>query len=482
MGRLDEVLAQDEKREAVNKVRNRDLRAVGFIVPIVGEALLYSIATITNDRSLTRTVPDAILEPMSPRFTDVGEKLSGPSGIQELMEDLGQALSGDPTMRMLGGGNPAAVPEVQAIWRERMQEMSINGELDRALGNYDPPGGNPQFRERFAEFLNRNCGWDVSAKNIAVLPGGQTAFFYLFTLLAGRRQGMTNRILLPIVPEYIGYANQGLDPDSFVAMQPLIEDLGGNTFKYRIDFDQLRITPDIAAICLSCPTNPSGNVVDEGDLNRLRKLAAEHAIPLLLDQAYGRPFPGAIYVDWSPVWDPGMIVSLSLSKLGLPGTRTSVIVADEKYTQALASMNAVVALANGNLGQQLVSPLLEGDALVKLSREVIRPFYEKKCIAASDCLHRALRGRADYALHATEGAFFLWLWVKGLPITAAELYVRLKRRKVLVVPGHYFFFGLKEDWAHRHECIRITYSQDDRIVREGLEIIADEIAQVMAHG
>lgn len=482
MGRLDEVLAQDEKREAVNKVRNRDLRAVGFIVPIVGEALLYSIATITNDRSLTRTVPDAILEPMSPRFTDVGEKLSGPSGIQELMEDLGQALSGDPTMRMLGGGNPAAVPEVQAIWRERMQEMSINGELDRALGNYDPPGGNPQFRERFADFLNRNFEWDVSAKNIAVLPGGQTAFFYLFTLLAGRRQGMTTRILLPIVPEYIGYANQGLDPDSFVAMKPLIEDLGDNTFKYRIDFDQLRITPDIAAICLSCPTNPSGNVVNEEDLNRLRKLAAEHDIPLLLDQAYGRPFPGAIYVDWSPVWDPGMIVSLSLSKLGLPGTRTSVIVADEKYTQALASMNAVVALANGNLGQHLVSPLLAGEALVKLSREVIRPFYEKKCIAASDCLHRALRGRADYALHATEGAFFLWLWVKDLPITAAELYVRLKRRKVLVVPGHYFFFGLKEDWAHRHECIRITYSQDDRIVREGLEIIADEIAQVMAHG
>jgi valine--pyruvate aminotransferase len=223
------------------------------------------------------------------------------------------------------------------------------------------------------------------------------------------------------VPEYIGYANQGLDPDCFVAMKPLIEDLGGNIFKYRIDFDKLRITPDIAAICLSCPTNPSGNVVDEGDLNRLRKLAAEHGIPLLLDQAYGRPFPGAIYVDWSPVWDPGMIVSLSLSKLGLPGTRTSVIVADEKYTQALASMNAVVALANGNLGQHLVSPLLEGDALVKLSREVIRPFYEKKCIAASDCLHQALRGRADYALHAAEGAFFLWLWVKGLPIIGGTL-------------------------------------------------------------
>ena len=419
---------------------------------------------------------------MNATFTSAGQKLSGPSGIQELMEDLGQALSGDPAMRMLGGGNPAAVPAVQAIWRERISEMTANGELDRALGNYDPPGGNPRFRELFADFLRRECGWKVTAKNVVVMPGGQTAFFYLFTLLAGRRKTGATKILLPIVPEYIGYANQGLDEDAFIAMKPLIEEREGNVFKYRIDFDRLKITPDVAAICLSCPTNPSGNVVDASDLQRLRAMAEEHGIPLMLDQAYGRPFPGAIYVDWSPVWDEHMIISLSLSKLGLPGTRTSVIVADEKYTHALANMNAVVALANGNLGQQIVSPLLKGDSLIQLSNTVIRPFYEAKSRSASAYLHECLRGRADYALHASEGAFFLWLWVKNLPIPASELYQRLKKRKVLVVPGHYFFFGLEEDWIHRHQCIRITYSQSDQVVKDGLEIIADEIAQVTAKG
>jgi alanine-alpha-ketoisovalerate/valine-pyruvate aminotransferase len=37
-----------------------------------------------------------------------------------------------------------------------------------------------------ADFLRRTCGWECEAKNIVVLPGGQTAFFYLFTLLAGQ--------------------------------------------------------------------------------------------------------------------------------------------------------------------------------------------------------------------------------------------------------------------------------------------------------
>ncbi|MBX7208373.1 MAG: valine--pyruvate transaminase [Verrucomicrobiaceae bacterium] len=409
-------------------------------------------------------------------FTDIGAKLAGPSGIQELMEDLGQALTSDPQMRMLGGGNPAAVPGMQALWRRRVQELVAEGAaLDRALGNYDPPGGNPQFRELFADFLRRNCGWDVAPKNIVVMPGGQSAFFYLYTILAGNSAGKKRRVLFPITPEYIGYANQTLERDCFSAVRPRIDECEGNIFKYRIDFDRLCITDDVAAVCLSCPTNPTGNVISADELGALRRLCAHHGIPLILDQAYGMPFPGAIYVDWQPVWDQDMIVSISLSKLGLPGTRTSVIVAHERITIALANMNAVVALANGNLGQAILKPLLAGDELISLSQNVIRPFYEQKSRTAAAVLHDKLNGRADYGLHASEGAFFLWLWLKNLRITSADLYQRLKRRKVLVVPGHYFFFGLDEPWDHSQQCLRITYSQDDRIVREGLEIIADEV-------
>ena len=46
------------------------------------------------------------------------------TGTLELMEDLGNALtSGRDEMLMMGGGTPAHIPEVQAIWRERMQAL-----------------------------------------------------------------------------------------------------------------------------------------------------------------------------------------------------------------------------------------------------------------------------------------------------------------------------------------------------------------------
>ncbi len=79
-------------------------------------------------------------------------------------------------------------------------------------------------------------------------------------------------------------------------------------------------------------------------------------------------------------------------------------------------------------------------------------------------------------MHRSEGALFLWFWFPGLPITSQELYRRLKKRGVLVIPGDYFFFGLDQpDWPHRNECIRVSYAMDETIVRDGLCIIAEEV-------
>ncbi len=409
-------------------------------------------------------------------FSDIGSRLSGPSGIQELMDDLGIALTTHPNIRMLGGGQPAAIPEVQALWRERMVEIVSESEtLDRMLLNYDPPRGNPRFRETFAAFLHRECNWSVTAENIAVMPSSQAAFFMLFNLLAGDTGGRKRRILFPIAPEYIGYANQGLSEDMFVSCPGIIEERGPHDFKYRVDFDRLKITPDIAAICISCPTNPTGNVITADEFTRLRDLAREHDIPFIVDNAYGHPFPGVIYTDFTPQWEEGMIFSISMSKVGLPGVRTSMVVASPEIIKALGNMNAIASLANGNVGQTLLSGFLADDTLLRISREIIRPFYQQRSDRAVAILQEQLGDHLPWALHAREGAFFLWLWFKELPITSAALYKRLKDREVLVIPGHYFFYGLKESLPHSQQCIRLTFSQPEAIVREGLEILADEV-------
>ena len=61
-----------------------------------------------------------------------------------------------------------------------------------------------------------------------------------------------------------------------------------------MDFDALENLPDlkedkIGAICCSRPTNPTSNVLTDGEMARLDALAQEHGIPLIIDNAYGTP-------------------------------------------------------------------------------------------------------------------------------------------------------------------------------------------------
>ncbi len=408
-----------------------------------------------------------------------GKNLCEGSGIGELMDDLGEALAGGENMRMLGGGQPAHVPEMDAVWRQRMEEIAAEeGGLEKMLGNYDAPAGGEAFRSALASLFKKEFGWDVTYENFAVTMGGQTAFFFLFNALAGRfSDGRRKKILLPLLPEYIGYANQAVGEDFFEAIPAKIEKQGDHGFKYRVDFETLNPGDEIAAICVSRPTNPSGNVLTDDEIKRLRGIARERGIPLIIDNAYGAPFPNIIFSEVAPVWDKDMILTLSLSKIGLPGTRTGIVVASKEVCRAVSSMTSIVGLANGNVGQEIMRPLIESGEVLRLSQEVVKPFYEEKSKQAQEWISQYFGEKFPYFVHRSEGALFLWIWFEGLPIPTKELYQRLKERSVLVVPGEYFFFGLPEgiDWGHARECIRMTYTMPAKMVEEAIEIIAEEV-------
>lgn len=408
------------------------------------------------------------------RFSHFGSRFMQDSGVIQLMDDLGDALR-QPGMIMLGGGNPARIPQMESYFSARMAQMLETGEFADLISVYDAPEGNYALREALAGLLQRECGWPVTPEHIALTTGSQTGFFYLFNLLGGNlTDGRRGRILLPVTPEYIGYADVGIEPDLFVARRPQIEIQERPFFKYRLDFDALAIDDGVSAICVSRPTNPTGNVLTGEELTRLSALARSHELPLIIDNAYGWPFPNILYVDDVMPWEPHVIMCLSLSKLGLPGARTGIIVADPAIIRGAKGMNALISLAPNSLGAALTLDAIRSGEILRLAQEVIQPHYQAKADQAVQWLSDALDD-VEFYIHRPEGAFFLWLWFKGLPISSQELYERLKAQGVIVLSGHHFFPGLTGTWAHRHECIRINYAGDPAIVQAGIERIAAEV-------
>jgi valine--pyruvate aminotransferase len=423
-------------------------------------------------------------------LSSFGRKLTGDSGILQLMDDLGRPLPDGVTPYLLGGGNPARIPNVEKAYRREMERlMAIPDAFEDAIGKYDAPQGRVRFLETLTRFFRAQYGWDIGPENIAITNGSQTAFFYLFNLLSGTSPERRT-ILFPLVPEYVGYADQGIDPDTFVTLPARVELIGDHSFKYHIDIplvsSYLAGHPEVGAICVSRPTNPTGNVLTDAEIESLSELAAKHGIPLMIDNAYGMPFPNIIFPDMldgtpAPVWNPGIILSMSLSKIGLPSLRTGIVIADRDIIAAMGALNSIAALASGSLGQILAEGLVETGEILKLADHEVRPFYRKKSEDAQSFIHEFWRGR-DYRIHRSEGAIFLWLYMGDLSIPTKELYRRLKERGVVVVPGEYFFFGLDsgspeetawKNHPHREKCIRLNYSRPEDEVREGLRIIAE---------
>lgn len=419
------------------------------------------------------------------KLSAFGRRLTSGAGITSLMDDLGNAMATGNDVIMMGGGNPGQVPVMQTLFQRELQRLAGDeAAVRRLVGTYDPPQGEGRFIESLARLLNREYNWGLKPENIALTNGSQAAFFMLFNMFAGPMEtgpgqsGSTRHILLPLAPEYIGYADAGLCDHLFRAVQPEIDYRGDHRFKYRVDFDRAQVGPETGAICVSRPTNPTGNVITDSEMARLEAMAHEADVPLIIDGAYGAPFPGLLYVDATPNWNDRIIFCLSLSKLGLPAARTGIVIAAEPVIKALSSINAIMNLATGSFGAVLAEDMVNSGEIIRLSREVVRPFYRAKMERAVATFAEAMGERWPWFVHEPEGAMFLWLWFPGLPISSETLYQRLKQRGVLVVSGHYFFPGLADDqWRHRHECLRVTYSQDDGQVAKGLRIIAEEVGR-----
>ena len=416
---------------------------------------------------------------MTRKWSKFGERFARPTGAGELMEDLGLATAGEHDAFLLGGGNPGKIPAMQSLFRRRLVEIAASDSgTDRMLGNYPHPKGDIAFRRALAGLLRREYDWSLSADNIALTGGSQSGFFLLFNMLAGEfSDGTFKRILLPVTPEYVGYTDVGLDEKLFVSQRPEIEDRPDGFFKYRVNFDTLGIAEDVAALCVSRPTNPTGNVIADEELLQLDGMARRAGIPFIIDNAYGLPFPRIIFTEATPFWNENVVLCMSLSKLGLPGIRTGIIIAHEEIVEAISHMIAVQNLAVASAGAVLLQPWLENGEIIDISRRFITPFYEEKSKAACKVLKRELEG-VPFKIHVPEGAFFLWLWLPGLPITSHELYQRLKTKGVFVMSGHHFFPGLEGPWRHRDECLRLSYSQDEEVVEAGMRIIGKEIREL----
>ena len=413
---------------------------------------------------------------MNPILSQLGVEMSRLSGVRAIMKDIIETLrsGSDRTFINLSAGNPVILPEVEQLWRDCTADLLASPDYGEVVGRYGASQGYQPLIEAIVEDFNQRYGLTLTDRNVLITPGSQSLYFYAANAFGGyTATGALRQIVLPLSPDYTGYGGVTLTPEALIAYKPELDlDRAVHRFKYRPDFSQLQITETTGCVLFSRPCNPTGNVLTEDEVSKIVTLAAAHDVPVLIDSAYAPPFPALNFTEMTPRFGGNVLHCMSLSKAGLPGERIGIAIGDESLIQVLECFQTNLCIHSPRYGQAIAARAIRSGRLAEISESVIRPFYQQKIAIVEATLDREMPPDLPWFLHQGEGAIFAWLWLQDLPITDWEFYQKLKEVDVIVVPGSTFFPGLREEWAHKQQCLRISLTGSDRDLETAMQRLA----------
>ena len=419
---------------------------------------------------------------MNPDLSQFGSQMSQLTGVRAIMKDIIETLRNSAGREFinLSAGNPVILPEVEQLWRDCTQELLDSDEYGEVVCRYGSSQGYAPLIQAVIEDFNTRYGWELNESNILITGGSQALYLYAANAFGGyTKSGDLKQIVLPLSPDYTGYGGVSLTPEALLAYKPTLEiDEDKHRFKYRPDFSRLQINERTGCVIFSRPSNPTGNVISDLEVNKIARIAAEHNVPVLVDSAYAPPFPALNFTPMTPQFGSNIIHCMSLSKAGLPGERIGIAIGDSKLIEILESFQTNACIHSSRYGQAIAAKAIASGKLARIAKTVIQPHYQHKIQVLENALDAAMPKDIAWYLHQGEGAIFGWLWLDNLPMTDWEFYQKLKQVNVIAVPGSTFFPGLKEDWQHKQQCLRISLTATESEIAEAMKRIATVAMQV----
>jgi aspartate aminotransferase len=150
--------------------------------------------------------------------------------------------------------------------------------LQEGFTHYGPSPGLPDLRAAIARKIASTRGIEVVPEQVVVVPGGKPIMFFLIMALAEPgAEVMYPDPGFPIYESMINYVGARAVP------MPLLE-----AKRFRFDVDQFRrdVSDRTRLIIINSPANPTGGVLERGDLEAIAEVARERQIPVMSDEIY----------------------------------------------------------------------------------------------------------------------------------------------------------------------------------------------------
>ena len=323
--------------------------------------------------------------------------------------------------------------------------------LDANATHYGPSAGLPELREAIAKHTAETRGVPVSPEQVVVTPGAKPIMF--FTIMALVDRG-----------DEVIYPNPG-----FPIYESVINFVGGvpvpiplreeSDFGFDLALFEQRLSSKTRLIIVNSPENPTGGVLDRGQVERIARLATERNIPVMTDEIYRQFLYEGEFVSFYA--QPGMhthsILLDGFSKsYAMTGWRLGygVMPVDlaEHVTRLMVNSNSCTA----SFVQLAGVAALQGD-----HTPVTRMVAEFK--RRRDLLVDGLNRLPGVTCRRPRGAFYVFPNITGTRRPSAEVADRLLQEAgVAVLSGAAF-------GAHGEGYLRISYANSEANLARALE-------------
>ncbi|WOO36808.1 pyridoxal phosphate-dependent aminotransferase [Anaerocolumna sp. AGMB13020] len=322
-------------------------------------------------------------------------------------------------------GNPSVPvpPEYTRVLSKLLTEenpVSIHG--------YSPSLGITEVRSKVADSLNSRFGMKYDTRHIFMTSGAAGALAHALRCVT--KPGDEVLTFAPFFPEYHQYVGQ-----TGAALKVIPAD----TDTFQINFEALldNLNPNVQAVLINTPNNPSGIVYSKDTILKLCSILRDkqeeygHDIFLISDEPYREiVFGGEESVYISKFYD-NCLSCYSFSKsLSLPGERIGYIAVNPKATEAdiIAVICGQISRGIGHNCPASSVQLAVAEILEKTSDLTV---YETN----GELLYKALV-RLGFQVVKPGGTFYIF--PKALEEDAAAFCLKARKYNLILVPSDNF--------------------------------------------
>ncbi|MFX0136158.1 MAG: pyridoxal phosphate-dependent aminotransferase [Candidatus Hodarchaeota archaeon] len=371
-----------------------------------------------------------------------------PSGIRKIF-DLAQGMEG---VISLGLGAPDfSTPEP-------LIEAMIKA-LKDGYTSYSPNLGYLELREQIVKKYQDEYNLNYESDEICITCGAAEALLDVFLAFLNPK----DEVLIPD-PGFLTYPAQVILAGGIPKPYPLFE-----KHDFKIDANNLNelITPKTKMIVLNFPSNPTGAVMEEKELNKVAKIAEDNDLLVFSDECYEKLiYDGLNHVCLASlgIQDRTIVVNSFSKTFSMTGWRIGYIVAKLDLMKSIFKTHQMNTACANSAAQIAVLKGLKSSQ--DFSTDMVKEFDNRRKIIVN-----GLNKIPGIKCFMPKGAFYAFPNINGTGMTSPEFSEFLiEKVKVATVPGNEF-----GDYGEGY--IRLAYTVSVEKLSEALDRISHALSE-----